>query len=131
VKLKYSDILSNTEDGKLKGLKCLDCGKIIFPPKISCPECFSLNLQQTDLTREGVIKTFTVIRVAPEGYVAPYIVAMVELPEGVRVLGNVEYDPDGADESLIGKRVKIGWKKLDGDKFSGGAGMALVFSLLP
>jgi uncharacterized OB-fold protein len=60
---------------------------------------------------KGIIRTFTVVRVAPEGKIAPYVVAMVELEEGPWVLGNLEgILPDEAGMDLIGRGVRLGSK---------------------
>ena len=79
---------------------------------------------------KGEIRTYTVIRVAPEGFTAPYIVAMVELVEGPWVMGNIiDVDPDQANMDLMGKKVAIGHKVVPGDKFSAGDGVALTFKI--
>ena len=129
MKLRYVDFCSELKNGKLTGLECEDCEGFLFPPKGFCPECGGSKLRQVELSKSGTIKTFTVIRVAPEGFKAPYIVALVELPEGPRVMGNLDYDPDKADSSLMGKKVQIGWKPVPGDKYSAGEGVTLTFSL--
>jgi uncharacterized OB-fold protein len=50
-----------------------------------------------------------VIRVAPQGFEPPYLVAVVELEDGPWVLGNIEgIDPEEAELSLIGRRVEVG-----------------------
>jgi len=129
MKLRYVDFCSELKNGKLTGLECEDCGAVLFAPKGFCPECSGSKLRKVELSKSGTIKTFTVIRVAPEGFKAPYIVALVELPEGPRVMGNLDYDPDKADSSLMGKKVQIGWKPVPGDKYSAGEGVTLTFSL--
>lgn len=129
MKLRYVDFCSELKNGKLTGLECEDCGAVLFPPKGFCPECSGSKLRQVELSKSGTIKTFTVIRVAPEGFKPPYIVALVELPGGPRVMGNLDYDPDKADSSLMGKKVQMGWKPVPGDKYSAGEGVTFTFSL--
>ena len=118
--LKYS---------KLLGLKCNKCGAYTVPPKKVCMECTSEDLEVFELSGKGQIQTFTVIRVPPEGFEAPYIVGMAELDEGPWIMGNiVDVDPDEATMDLIGMRVKLGHKVLPGDKFSAGEMVAVTFS---
>jgi uncharacterized OB-fold protein len=63
---------------------------------------------------KGTLRTFTVIRVAPEGMKPPYIVAMVELDEGPWAIGNlVDIAPDEADIGLMGRRVRLGSRLLE------------------
>ena len=103
-------------DGRFLGLRCKSCGAVIFPPQGLCRECGSRDLEEKPLTGEGVIQTFTVIRVPPEGMKAPYIVVMVKLREGAWALGRlVGMDPEAADLSLIGKGVKAGSEPVEND----------------
>lgn len=108
-KLTYEQYQQGLNDGKFLGLKCEDCGTYIFPSQGVCGGCGSEKLEVTEIKGEGTIRTFTVIRVAPEGMKPPYIVAMVELEEGAWVTGNVmDINPDEADMGLIGRKVKLG-----------------------
>jgi uncharacterized OB-fold protein len=103
-------------DGRFVGLRCKSCGALIFPPQSLCRECGSLDLEEETLTGEGVIQTFTVIRVPPEGMRAPYIIAMVKLKEGAWAMGKlVGMDPGKADLNLIGKAVKAGSEPVQND----------------
>lgn len=130
MKLRYVDICEELKNGRLVGLKCKNCDTVIFPPKSYCTECGGTELEKVEMTKSGILKSFTVIRVAPEGFTPPYIVALVELPEGPRVMGNLDYDPEQVDFSLIGKKVKIGWSPVPGDRYSAGEGVTFTFSLV-
>jgi hypothetical protein len=117
------------KEGKLLGLKCNKCGAYTVPPKKVCMECGSEDLEIAQLSGKGQIQTFTVIRVPPEGFDAPYVVGMAELDEGPWLMGNiVDVDCDEASMDLIGKRVNIGHKVHPGDKFSAGEMVAVTFS---
>ncbi len=129
MKLRFKEFCDELANGRIMGLKCKGCGSVIFPPKAFCPECGSNDLEKVELSRFGTLKSFTVIRVAPEGFDPPYVVALVELPEGPMLMGNLNCSPEDVDLSLIGKEVEIGWKRVAGDKFSGGDGITFTFSL--
>ena len=117
------------KEGKLLGLKCNKCGAYTVPPKKVCMECGSEDLEIAQLSGKGQIQTFTVIRVPPEGFDAPYVVGMAELDEGPWLMGNiVDVDCDEASMDLIGKRVNVGHKVHPGDKFSAGEMVAVTFS---
>ncbi|MDY7031555.1 MAG: Zn-ribbon domain-containing OB-fold protein [Thermodesulfobacteriota bacterium] len=129
-KLTYDKYKEALIDGKFLGLQCKKCNDYTIPPKKVCMKCGSEDVDIVQVAGKGEIKTYTVIRVAPEGFEAPYIVAMVELVEGPWVMGNIiDMDPDKAGMDLIGKKVKIGHKVVAGDKFSAGDGVALTFKL--
>lgn len=132
--LTFNEFKQGLIDGKLLGLTCLDCGENILPPGVVCPGCGSSRLDVASFAKRGVIRTFTVIRVAPTGYQVPYVVAMVELQDGPWVVGNVNLigiDAQNAGMDLIGKKVSVGSKLLPHDTSEGGIeGVALVFELM-
>ena len=128
--LTYKQFYAGLKEGKLLGLKCRSCGAFTAPPKICCDHCGGTDLEVVELSGRGEIKTFTVIRVAPEGFAAPYIVAMAELEEGPWLLGNLEgVDADRASQELIGKKVKVGHKVVPPMRYSAGEGVAVTFFL--
>jgi len=128
-KLTAKNFAEALKEGKLLGLKCNNCGAYTVPPKKVCMECGSEDLEISQLSGRGQIKTFTVIRVPPEGFEAPYIVGMAELDEGPWLMGNIiDVDADAATMELIGKKVSVGHKVLPGDKFSAGEMVAVTFS---
>jgi len=129
-KLTYEKYKEALMGGKLLGLKCNKCGEYTVPPKKVCMECSSEDMDIVEISGKGEIRTFTVVRVPPEGFEGPYIVGMVALDEGPWVIGNVlDLDPEKASMELMGKKVTIGHKEVKGDKFSAGDGVALTFKL--
>jgi uncharacterized OB-fold protein len=85
-------------------------------------------LAKTEIAKEGVIRTFTVIRVAPEGMIPPYVLALVELSQGPWVLGRIApLDPQQADMGLIGKKVHLGVQTLMDS--NGKENLVLTFTL--
>lgn len=129
--LTHKKFYEALKEGKLLGLKCIECGGYTAPPKITCSECGSMNMIIKELKGEGKIKTYTVIRIAPKGFRPPYIVAMVELEEGPWLMGNLEnYDPELASIDLIGKKVSVSCKVVDQMDYTSGDAMAVTFNLL-
>lgn len=126
--LTFKQFKEGLEQGKLLGLKCNECEHLILPPSILCPRCGGNNLEIRSFSPSGMVRTFTVIRVAPEGFDPPYIVALVELDEGPWVMGNVvNIDADHASMSLMGQRVKVEFRRVPADAYSGGERVALTF----
>ena len=125
---KYRDAL---KENKLLGLKCNQCGAYTAPPKPICSACGSEDMEIVLLSAKGEIQTFTSIFVPPEGFEAPFVVAMVKLDEGPWVMGNVEgVDPNSVTMDIIGRRVTVGYKELPADKISAGERIALTFNLV-
>jgi uncharacterized OB-fold protein len=130
-KLTHTQYFEALKENVLKGLKCLDCGTLTVPPKATCDGCCSDNQEVVELAGEGTIKTFTVIRIAPEGFKAPYIVVMVQLNEGPWLTGLLHgLDPDRAAMDLIGKKVRLGHQVVQHLKYTAGEGVVPVFSVL-
>ena len=129
--LTYKQYAETLKEGKLLGLRCNDCGAYTAAGMKTCSDCISENLQAVELSGRGKVNTFTVIRVPPEGFDAPYIVALVELAEGPWVMGNItDVDPNEATMDLIGQQVTVGHKTHSGDRMSGGEIAVLTFSII-
>jgi uncharacterized OB-fold protein len=130
-KLTHVQYFAALKENILKGLKCLDCGTITVPPKAVCDDCASTNQEVTQLSGDGTIKTFTVIRVAPEGFKAPYVVVLAQLREGPWLTGVLNsLDPGSATMELIGKKVKLGHQVVPHMKHAAGEGVVPLFSLV-
>jgi len=128
--LPYNKFLKRLKAGELPGLKCRDCSGSIIPPNAVCPDCGSSKLESHSFSKKGTLKTFTIIRVGPTGFQAPYIVALAELEEGPWVLGNVvDFDPAKADMALIGQAVSVGYRLVENENGEGpDEGVAFTFA---
>ena len=71
--------------------RCQDCAAAIFYPRAVCPHCMSDRIDWIDATGRGTIYSYTVVHRAPPGFAdsAPYVVALIDLEEGVRMMTNV------------------------------------------
>jgi len=88
--------------------RCLDCGKHHFPPRHLCPNCWSEKLDWTKSCGEGAVYSFTVMHRAPMPAFAarvPYVVSLVDLVEGPRMMANVI--GDDALDVAVGDRVRV------------------------
>ncbi len=71
---------------------CKDCKEHIFYPREVCPRCVSRNLEWVKASGKGEVYSYTVVRKAAyPGFVndVPYVYAIIELAEGVRMTSNV------------------------------------------
>ena len=77
--------------GRLTGIRCRECGELAIPPKELCATCGKHAWDTVPLKGDGTVASYTVIRVAPRGHTGetPYAVAVVQLSEGVSLLGRV------------------------------------------
>lgn len=97
---------------RLEGSECSDCGKTVYPRRRVCPNCQSTAMEPVALSRHGQVVTSTVIHVPPDDLVseAPYAVAIVETPEGARLMAQI-VDCD-TDDVLPGMHVDLEFRRL-------------------
>jgi uncharacterized OB-fold protein len=88
--------------------KCDDCGALHFMPRYLCPVCWSEKLVWVESKGIGTVHSFTIIRRAPMAAFAPrvpYVVALVELDEGPRMMSNIL--GESALSIAIGDKVQV------------------------
>lgn len=87
---------------------CRRCGHRQFPPRFSCTECHATDFEWHKSSGVGTIYSYTVAHRAPlEAFKAdvPYVLAIVELEEGVRAMMNLRgVDPQAV---RIGLPVEV------------------------
>lgn len=97
---------------KLEGFKCRNCG-YVTPVKIGrCPKCGKTEFDEFKLSKQGEVYSFTVIYSAPRGFEhrVPYVVGIIKLKDGVKVLGEiVDCKPEDVE---IGMPVEMVFRKI-------------------
>jgi len=98
----------NCRRGRLLIQKCDSCGEYQFYPRGICANCWSNDIQWITSSGKGTVWTFTVTyQNGTPGFAedVPYVLALVELEEGVRMFTNiVECDPRSV---TIGMPVEV------------------------
>lgn len=101
------------QDERLLVQQCGDCQEYVFPPQDVCAYCWSDALDWKELNGDGRVHTFSTVHVdihSTWGDRVPYIIAIVELTEGLFVVTNlVECDPE---DVTIGMEVKVTFGEL-------------------
>ena len=80
------------KENKLLIQECRECGKLIFYPRKSCPECWSSDLGWSEASGKGKVYTYTVTLTDVEQKFAedlPYVLAYVDLEEGIRMMTRI------------------------------------------
>ena len=96
-------------EGRLLVKKCNACGELHFYPRATCPFCFSGETAWQQVSGDGVIYTYSVMR---RGAPVPYAIAYVTLAEGPTMMTNI-VDCD-LDAIKIGQKVKVVFKPTEG-----------------
>jgi len=83
-------------EGKIMGARCKKCGAVALPPRPICISCHGSDMEWVQFQGKGKLAAFTSIFVAPPSMVKegfgrnnPYIVGVVELAEGNRIVGRI------------------------------------------
>lgn len=89
-----ADLFRDLSPATLLGSRCEQCGTHYFPVTSHCrnPACSGGQLREVGLSRRGQLYSFTVQSYRPpppfrmEPW-APYAIGVLELPEGLRIMG--------------------------------------------
>lgn len=98
--------------GELRIQQCGGCGELRHPPGPMCPSCNETKPDYIVASGLGEVYSYVVHHHPPvPGHTLPFVVALVELEEGVRLLAELEDVPP--DEVHIGLPVRIGFSEVD------------------
>ena len=98
------------DDIQLLGSKCQNCGEVSIGTNAVCLNCGSDQIEAIELSAEGQLWTYTVIRHKPPGdYLGPdpfepFALGLVELPDGVRIMSPIEGDVESLQ---IGAKLRL------------------------
>jgi uncharacterized protein len=104
--------------------RCKSCGRWIWQPRPMCPSCRTPDPEWTDVPGDGVVASWTVLHppvLSVWSERLPFVVLLVELDEGVRMIGQLVDDAgellqtDGTSESIdFGSHVSLRWRVDEG-----------------
>jgi len=103
-----------TARGELRIQRCRGCGTLRHPPGPMCPACGADKPEYLLAAGTGEVYSYVVHHHPPvPGHQAPFVVALVQLTEGVRMVGELlGVDPDRV---RVGMPVRAEFVKIDGD----------------
>jgi uncharacterized protein len=95
-------------EGELRIQRCGGCGLLRHPPGPMCPECGATKPKYLVSDGHGVVYSY-VVHHHPQvpGKQTPFVIALIELDEGVRMLGELDGEPS------IGLPVEVVFTKVD------------------
>jgi uncharacterized OB-fold protein len=80
--------------GELRLQRCARCARVRFPPRPICPACGAREAAVFAASGRGRLHSYVIHQRAAPGFQPPYVIAVVELDEGPRMLSNlVGVDP--------------------------------------
>jgi uncharacterized OB-fold protein len=103
-----------TAAGELRIQTCNACGALRFPPGPACSECGVLDRGHVVASGRGTVFSYVVHRHPPvPGRELPILIALVDLEEGVRMVGELVGTEPGDVE--IGMPVTVDYRRVDDD----------------
>lgn len=97
-------------EGRLTVQRCTACGSHQFYPRPFCLSCEATALEWVDAAGSGTIYSITTVRIpVSEELPPPYLLALIDLDEGPRLLTNIN-----AETARIGDRVSVAWRNREG-----------------
>lgn len=103
------------KQGQLIYQYCQTCDKTQFYPRSVCVKCQDNRLEWRQSAGHGKVASFTEVMRAPNAAFkekAPYIIALLDLDEGFRIMVNIiESD---RQKLAIGARARIVFREIDG-----------------
>lgn len=96
---------------------CKPCQHFFFYPRPFCPTCWSPDIDFRPVGGKGTVWSYTVVHFphgANEGWKArvPYVVALIALEEGVRMMSNVVDCP--VESVRTDMAVELAYREYDG-----------------
>jgi len=103
----------NPQRYRLEAGKCSKDGSVFFPPRKVAPGLLDgCCLEPYTLPSDGTIFTYTTIEVPPSQFkdAAPYVVAIVELSDGTKIMCQItDCDPAKLE---IGQKVRLEFRRV-------------------
>jgi uncharacterized protein len=98
-------------EGELRVQRCAECGALRHPPGPMCPRCHATKRDHITASGRGTVHSHVVHHHPPiPGLQTPFTVVLVDLEEGVRMVGNLL---DG--EAYVGMPVEVAFQRMDDD----------------
>lgn len=93
-------------EGELRLQHCSSCERFQFYPRIVCSHCDAGTLSWQPVSGRGQLASFTVVRRGiSRAYEAPYVVALIDLDEGPRMMSSlVGCEPE---DVAVGDAVEV------------------------
>lgn len=103
--------------GELRIQRCRSCGKAYFFPRPFCPNCSSKDVEWFTASGKGKLYSYVINHRPAYGFddIAPYVIAVVQLDEGPRMMTNIVGIEATPENLPIDLPVEVTWEKLSDD----------------
>ena len=99
------DLIKEKPNGAaLVGNRCKKCGSVFFPKADFCNHCMGADMEEAELSRRGILYSYTVTRVPVGKFPVPHAVGMITLPQDkVRIVAPLVLE----EEYKVGSEVEM------------------------
>jgi benzoylsuccinyl-CoA thiolase BbsA subunit len=105
----------NLDQAYLVASQCKECNAYWLPQRKICPECLSEESTLEKLSDIGTLYSFSTIHTGYPGFRTPYTVGYVDLPEGIRIVTQIESENPQDLELDMKLKLGVGIIKYDKD----------------
>jgi uncharacterized OB-fold protein len=99
-----------TAEGELRLQRCRACESTYFPPQPHCPRCGSDDVDIVNSSGRGFLYSYVISHLSAAGFEAPYVIGVVELEEGPRLLTNIVDVPPDPEQLPLDLPVEVVYK---------------------
>jgi uncharacterized OB-fold protein len=99
--------------GELRIQRCNSCGMAYFFPRPFCPNCSSRDVAWFTASGKGKLYSYVINHRPAMGWqdAAPYVIAVVELDEGPRMMTNIVGVEPALENLPIDLPVEVEWER--------------------
>jgi uncharacterized OB-fold protein len=94
--------------------RCNDCSQVFYPPRAICPRCLSVSIGWAAVSGDATLFTWNVMhQVYSDAFreLVPYVVAVVQLEEGPRIITNMLRHDLG--QLHVGMKLQLDYLDID------------------
>lgn len=102
------------DEPQLLAQACDSCGAKFFDQRDACASCFATSFSEFPVSREGIVRTFTIVSFAAPGVPVPFVSAVVDC-DGVSVKANVINTDPTPENIRFGMPVRLATYSLGAD----------------
>ncbi|MCY3672026.1 MAG: OB-fold domain-containing protein, partial [Alphaproteobacteria bacterium] len=95
--------------------RCGDTGRAYFPPRPFSPYTGSRNVSVFEASGKGALYSYVINHRPAKGFEAPYAIAIVQLPEGVRMMTNIVECEQTPEALELDMPLEVCFEKIDDD----------------
>lgn len=101
------------DHGKLFGVKCPECKRVMLPPRIVCGVCHVKSSEWVELGDEGTVTAFTIVYipltdpVTGKPHKTPYVYGTIIMDHATSGIDHIIDCEPTTDEVWVGMRVKM------------------------